>query len=109
MRLLFDQNLSPKLVEKLADTYPESKHVQDVGLGNATDPVIWDFAKTNGYTIVTKDSDFHERRVISGTPPNIVWIRRGNCPTQLIERLLRLNHEIIEKLSGDENGFIIIR
>ncbi len=109
MHLLFDQNLSPKLVEKLADLYPASKHVQDIGFGDAIDPVIWDYAKTNGFTIVTKDSDFHERRIISGTPPNIIWIRRGNCSTQLIEKLLRLHHKSIEKLPQNEKGFIIIR
>ncbi|MGK5093740.1 DUF5615 family PIN-like protein [Deltaproteobacteria bacterium TL4] len=109
MHLLFAQNLSPKLVEKLADIYPSSKHVQDIGFGDASDPVIWDYAKTNGYTIVTKDSDFHERRIIFGTPPDIIWIRRGNCSIQLIEKLLRVNLNSIEKLPKNEKGFIIIQ
>ena len=37
MKLLFDQNLSPKLTGRLADVYPGSEHVADVGLGRALD------------------------------------------------------------------------
>jgi predicted nuclease of predicted toxin-antitoxin system len=109
MQLLFDQNLSPKLVEKLADIYPNSIHIQNIGLGKASDKTIWEYAKENGFTIVTKDADFHEQRILSGEPPNIVWLRRGNCSTEIIESLLRQNYKEINKLSDEEKGFIIIQ
>ena len=60
MRLLFDQNLSPRLVQLLADIYAESIHVREVGLRDASDFEIWEYAKANGYAIVSKDSDFQQ-------------------------------------------------
>jgi predicted nuclease of predicted toxin-antitoxin system len=60
MKLLFDQNLSPRLVAKLADHYPDSAHVITHALDHALDETVWAFAREHGYTLVTKDSDFHE-------------------------------------------------
>ena len=58
MKLLFDQNLSPALVERLADVFPQSIHVRDAGLASAPDEAVWRFALEQGLAIVTKDSDF---------------------------------------------------
>lgn len=58
MRFLFDQNLSPQLPHLLADLYPDSVHVRDVGLRDATDSEIWAYAGRHGFTIISKDSDF---------------------------------------------------
>lgn len=89
MKLLFDQNLSPKFPRLLIDLYPDSAHVQDVGLSNATDSAIWDYAKLNGFVIVSKDSDFQQRSLLLGHPPQFIWLRSGNCPVQTILQLLR--------------------
>ena len=109
MRLLFDQNLSPKLVKSLAELFPDSNHVQNLGLAQVSDSVIWDFAKENGYVIVTKDTDFHERRILLGEPPNVIWIRKGNCSTRQIELLLKQHYQAIVEMPGNNMGFIIIR
>jgi len=61
MKLLFDQNLSPRLARSLADIYPESVHVREIGLRDASDDEIWEYAKNNGFAIVSKDSDFQQR------------------------------------------------
>jgi predicted nuclease of predicted toxin-antitoxin system len=45
MRLLFDQNLSPLLVHQLADLYPGSKHVYQVGLDQGNDDILWTYAQ----------------------------------------------------------------
>ena len=66
MKLLFDENLSPRLPRALADLYPDSAHVHECGLGSADDARIWDYAKQNGFTIVSKDSDFQDRSVLHG-------------------------------------------
>ena len=63
MKLLFDQNLSPRLARSLADIYPESVHVREIGLRDASDDEIWEYAKNNGFAIVSKDSDFQQRSV----------------------------------------------
>jgi predicted nuclease of predicted toxin-antitoxin system len=44
VKLLFDQNLSHRLVGSLASEYPDSVHVRDVGLGAAEDQAIWAYA-----------------------------------------------------------------
>lgn len=60
MKLLFDENLAPSLVLGLADVFPQSEHVAKIGLDASTDREVWEYAREHGYTLVSKDSDFHE-------------------------------------------------
>jgi predicted nuclease of predicted toxin-antitoxin system len=107
--LLFDQNLSPRLVDHLADVYPNSTHVFSLGLGDAMDINIWQYAHDHDYMIVTKDADFSEFGIMKGFPPKIIWIRRGNCSTQDIEMILRENFSAISDLSeGQEAGILTL-
>jgi predicted nuclease of predicted toxin-antitoxin system len=107
--LLFDQNLSPRLVDHLADIYPDSVHVSAFGLGDAMDMEIWEYARDHDYMIVTKDADFSEFGVIKGFPPKVIWIRRGNCSTKDIEMILRENYSAISYLSEDvETGILTL-
>lgn len=109
MKLLFDQNLSPKLTKRLADAYPDSGHVANVGLDRATDREVWSHAEREELTIVSKDSDFSELSVLEGFPPNVIWIRRGNCSTGEIEEILRMNQEAAEELKDDpETGILTL-
>ena len=71
MRLLFDENLSPQLVRLVADLFPDSLHVRDVGLKSADDPLVWQYAKENHLIIVSKDSDLHQRSFVLGHPPKL--------------------------------------
>lgn len=95
MKLLYDENLPPRLVQSLSDIYAESKHVHDLQLGGADDSTLWAYARANGFAIVSKDSDFAERSVLESGPPKVVWIRLGNCSTADIETLLRTEHETL--------------
>lgn len=79
MTLLFDANLSPALVVSLRTEYPGSTHVRDVGLRSGTDAEIWEYAKVNGFTIVSKDTDFRERSFVEGFPPKVLWLDVGNA------------------------------
>jgi len=107
MRLLFDQNLSPRLVDRLEDVYPNSVHVAEVDLDRALDREVWGYAREHELAVVTKDADFEELSVLHGFPPNVVWIRRGNCTTQEIESLLRRRKHAVKKLREDgETGVI---
>lgn len=101
MKLLFDENLSPWLVDTLADRFPGSAHVHRVGLGSATDDAVWQHAREQGFTLVGKDADFYELSLLRGQPPKVVRIRRGNCSTAQIEMLLRTRAERIEALLDD--------
>ena len=68
MKLLFDQNLSHRLVKSLALEFPQSAHVRHVGLEKAPDGPVWDYAKQHGFVIVSKDSDVHQRSFLYGSP-----------------------------------------
>ena len=105
--LLFDQNLSPYLVTRLADVYPDSIHIQSLDLGSSLDRVVWDYAREHDYMIVTKDADFSEISLLAGFPPKVIWIRRGNCSTSEIEKLLRDSYEAVKSLGDDENSGIL--
>ena len=101
MRLLFDQNLSPGLPRLLADVYPGSVHVREVGLRDSGDSEIWDYAKQNGFIIVSKDADFQQRSLLYGFPPKFIWLRVRNCRTKLIEELLRKHTATIHTFGQD--------
>lgn len=101
MKLLFDHNLPPHLVERLADIFPASNHVYRLGLDQAQDRVIRIYARQHGFTMVTKDSDFCDLCLLSGFPPKVIWLRRGNCKTTEVEQLLRSRHTEIEAFAAD--------
>jgi predicted nuclease of predicted toxin-antitoxin system len=77
VKLLFDQNLSPKLVGRLADLFPDSSHVQAVGLDCADDDRVWEYVRLNGYAIVSKDEDYNNLSVLRGWPPKVIWLQLG--------------------------------
>ena len=109
MRFLLDQNLSHLLVNRLADLFPNSQHVRLVGLARAKDPVLWDSAAANGFTIVSKDSDLHQRSLLFGPPPKLIWLRVGNCPTSHIEQLIRDRQAEIRAFDEDPNvAFLVL-
>ncbi len=101
MKLIFDQNLSPRLPRLLADLYPDSVHVRDVGLRDSSDTEIWEYAKQNDFVIVSKDSDFQLRSLLYGHPPKFIWLRVGNCPVKPIEELLRKHSVAIHTFVQD--------
>ncbi|HWS52596.1 MAG TPA: DUF5615 family PIN-like protein [Pyrinomonadaceae bacterium] len=102
MKLLFDQNLSHKLARRLADLFPDSAHVREVGLKEAGDSLVWSYAEANELVIVSKDSDFHQRSFLYGYPPKVVWVRLGNCSTADVERVLRANFAAVKDFYEDE-------
>ena len=90
-KLLFDENLSPRLPALLGDQFPGSRHVRDVVLRGATDQDIWNFAAAADYTIVTKDDDFRGLSLLRGAPPKVIWLVIGNCTTREILQVLTEN------------------
>lgn len=86
--LLLDNNISPRLCKKLQPEFPGTVHVEDAGLDDSSDEEVWEYARKNGYTIVSKDSDFNNLLLLRGYPPKVVWLRCGNAPTNAIEQLL---------------------
>jgi predicted nuclease of predicted toxin-antitoxin system len=110
LRLLFDANLSPKLVGRFAELFPDSVHVFNTGLAQFTsDETIWDHARTNGFVIVTADSDFLGLAEKRGTPPKIVRLENCNYRTSQVEGLLRRNAVRIADLEHSSRPVLIIR
>jgi predicted nuclease of predicted toxin-antitoxin system len=108
VKLLFDENLSSQLVDLLSDLYPDSAHVHQCGLGSTDDAAIWRYAKTNGFTIVSKDSDFEERSVLSGAPPKLIWVRVRNCTSAEIESLLRAAFPVVKRFVQEDQETCLI-
>jgi len=98
---LFDQNLSFRLCERLADIFPNSSHVRLLGLEKVDDRALWQFARANGYTLVSLDSDFADMATLMGSPPKVVWLRRGNQATEAVAALLRTHAETIAAFERD--------
>lgn len=101
MKLLFDHNLSHKLVPRLADIFPQSSHTRLAGLAQATDSTVWEFARQNDFIIVTLDADYFDLLSLHGPPPRVIWIRCGNQPTAFYEKLLRARSARIVAWSQD--------
>jgi predicted nuclease of predicted toxin-antitoxin system len=109
-RLLFDENLSPKLAQLLHDQYPGSAHIGELGLAGATDLRIFLAAAGEGRMIVTNDSDFNALIAERGPPPKVLWLRIGNSRTAAVSTLLRRRAIEIARFAADADaGLLEIR
>lgn len=108
MKLLLDENISPKLAVSLSDIYPDSAHVRQFGLTQKGDLDVWKFARANGFAIVSKDADFNQFSLLWGHPPKVIWSRVGNCSTAQIAELLRRSSVLIHTFNEDSNESILV-
>ena len=84
MKLLFDKNLSFKLCRLLADIFPDSKQIRLIGMEEAADRAIWEYAKANGFILVSQDVDFADMATLvpSQTAP-ITTVKPPRLGTRL--------------------------
>lgn len=108
MKLLFDENLSPRLVGLLTVEFPGSEHVRNVGLAASPDPAIWSYAAAQGFVIVSKDSDFQHRALLLGPPPKVVWVRLGNSSTAAVAAVLRARHGDLLAFEADPTASLLV-
>ena len=102
MKLLFDNNISCKLVKRLSDISPNCLHVTHTSLPKpAGDLDIWNWARQNDNTIVTFDEDFEQIEILNGFPPKVILLRFGNTPTVKPEQIVRANWIVIETFLRD--------
>lgn len=97
MKLLFDQNISFRLIKKITVNFKDATQVRELGLENATDLQIWTFDRNNNYAIVTFDSDFYEMATYFGHPPKIIWLRTGNTNTDNLAELINKRANLISE------------
>ena len=108
MKLLFDENLSPRLVQRLEPAYPGSAHVDLVGLHGKADAEIWEFAGRETYTIVSKDNDFRQLSALYGPPPKVVWLSVGNVGTAAIADLLERHRGDVEAFNAAPEESLLV-
>jgi predicted nuclease of predicted toxin-antitoxin system len=110
MKLLLDENLSPRLAAIVADLFPGTAHTRDCGLLKAPDGVVWEYAAAHGFTLVSKDSDFNEMSALRGLPPKVVWLHVGNCATAEIASILRnFALAIVDFINHPEDRCLIVK
>ncbi len=108
MKLLFDENLSPKLPRLLATFFSDSAHVRECGLLGLPDEDVWEYARANNFIIVSKDSDFQQRSLLYGHPPKIVWLRTGNCTRQQLAQLIATHEQDIHAFDTDPFESVLV-
>lgn len=107
MKLLLDQNLSRRLVVHLAEGFPESQHVAEVGLDRADDDRVWHYACSNGYVLVSKDTDFLNRALLDDAGGKLVYLRTGNCTSPRIRELLATHTAEILTFAADPEASVL--
>jgi predicted nuclease of predicted toxin-antitoxin system len=108
VKLLLDQNLSSKLLTQLSDLVSGSVHVRFIGMAEADDTSIWNHAKAEGFTIASKDGDFHQLSLLYGAPPKVIWLRVGNAPTEEIADLMRARQEAIDAFIAGDGALLVL-
>jgi predicted nuclease of predicted toxin-antitoxin system len=108
VKLLFDENLSPRLPGLLSEEFPASAHVRAVGLLGSEDSRVWDHARDQGFAIVSKDSDFRQRSFVEGAPPKVIWLNVGNAGTEEIRALLLARRHRISQFEADADESLLV-
>ena len=108
MKLLFDENLSPRLAELLAADFPGSTHIERLSMQGVTDAALWAYAHDHGYTVVSKDNDFRQYAFVYGAPPKVVWLSVGNAGTDAITQLMRSEIEALRAFELDPDESLIV-
>jgi predicted nuclease of predicted toxin-antitoxin system len=107
LKLLLDQNLSRKLVSHLEERYPGTSHVLLLGKSTADDSDIWHYARLKEFTLVTKNTDMVDLCVLRGAPPRVIWLRMGNCTTDLVREILDRNERRIRRLDDPSSPIVL--
>ena len=103
MKLLFDQNISHRILNHIQDILPEAKQLRDLGLENNSEKQIWEYAKKSAYIIVTFDGDFYDFSLVWGHPPKIIWIRTYNQTTKNVGEIIRKYIDKIQDFQNDND------
>ncbi len=109
IRLLFDQNISYRVVKPLKLSLPNVVGVRDVSLYEADDFAIWEYARRENYVMVTFNKDIPMIESVRGFPPKIIWLRTGNMSNQaLIDLFTNRIDELIDFNSQQNVGCLLI-
>ena len=107
MKFLVDNNLSPKVAEVLSENFPGSVHVIEQRMDTSTDEEIWNHAKMNGFTILSKDNDFEAKSRLFSCPPKVVQLKCGNLKTGQILTILRKHISTLSEFLEDTEDCLL--
>jgi predicted nuclease of predicted toxin-antitoxin system len=103
MNLLFDMNISNRIIRLIEPYFPASIHVRQLPVPLSKDIDIWNYAVAHQFTIVTFDEDFFAWQLLKNNPPRVVWLRCGNMSTRdLADKLIRCKDEINQFIEGGD-------
>ena len=107
MKLLFDQNISHRILGKLPPDFADCQQVRTVGLEDSSDINIFNYAKENDFAVVTFDSDFVDLNTLHSTPPKIIYLNTGNLSTNHISELILDNILTIKQYLDSDSDSIL--
>ena len=109
VRLLFDENLSERLLQPLAELFPDSEHIRNLTSTGASDRLLWDLARTSRFILTTRDEDFVGMSVLQKAPPKVLWLNVGRSRNAVIAALVQSHAADIERFAAhDEYTFLAI-
>jgi predicted nuclease of predicted toxin-antitoxin system len=110
VRILLDQNLSPKLVRQVSDLFPGLESIYDHGLTGAPDSVIFDWARQLSFTaIVSADRDFVRLVETHGPPPKIIRVEHCDFPSRVLEQIFRREAVRIQEFLDSDRPVLTVR
>ena len=98
MRLLLDENLSRRIVPFLEQDFPGSTQVALIGMERSSDEAVWQYARDEGFCMVTRDADFYDLSLLRGSPPKVIWLKGRNLSKAAVLQLLLAYRESIRDL-----------
>lgn len=108
MRFLVDQNLSPRLVEKLNSLGHDAVHASALGLQAATDEAVLDRARSDGRVVVSADSDFGT--ILAATrarTPSVLYVR-GTSGRRVESILARISAALPQVEAALLDGSLVV-
>lgn len=95
---------------RLKSLFPGLIHLREVGLARASDNTIWDWARVNGFAVITTDSDFIALSRRLGWPPKVIHLEECDFPLRVIEDQLRRSAVRISEFHKNRNtGVLALR
>ena len=105
MKLLLDQNLSPRLCDRLPEVWTDLVHVRAVGPAAGDDLAGWAYARQ--LTIVSKDGDFSALLPVRcAAQGHLAGARQ--LSTSEIERRLRGHHQEIKTFVTEPDATLLV-
>lgn len=84
---------------------PEFEHIFNIN-DEMKDCEIWEYAKENNLTIVTKDTDFSELMILNNPPPKVIHIKIGNMKINELHQFLNKHWKDIIQMN---NAYKLVR